>query len=79
MRAFAAAIEHRLDGGEIDALVLNAGGQGLGRTAEGYDGVLVVNETAQAWSGSLGNPLRVPLAAPCHSARSRRQIDNYIV
>jgi NAD(P)-dependent dehydrogenase (short-subunit alcohol dehydrogenase family) len=46
VRAFAAKVEHVLGDRAIDALVLNAGGYGHGRTREGYDGTLVVNHLA---------------------------------
>jgi NAD(P)-dependent dehydrogenase (short-subunit alcohol dehydrogenase family) len=43
VRRFATAIEGQLDGRRIDRVVLNAGGYGHGRTAEGYDATFVIN------------------------------------
>jgi NAD(P)-dependent dehydrogenase (short-subunit alcohol dehydrogenase family) len=43
VRALAQEVTIRLEGCFIDALVLNAGGYGNGRTPEGYDGTFVLN------------------------------------
>jgi NAD(P)-dependent dehydrogenase (short-subunit alcohol dehydrogenase family) len=46
VRAFASKVGQGLGGRTIDALVLNAGGYGRGRTTEGYDGTFVLNHLA---------------------------------